>query len=158
MEVLELGGGFNPQHRPNLDIQKIVGLVDVLGDARKPLPFRNDCLDHVYLAHLIEHMWWRTGENLLREVWRILKEGGKMEVVCPDLEALCRQYQAEGLTDRVSGAFCGGHNNDWDIHYAVYDESTLRTVMTRAGFKIVEVTRVRANRFGIPEIRMVGQK
>lgn len=157
-EVIELGGGFSPIFHPNLDMQKVIGKVDIISDVRRGLPFITECCNHVYSAHLIEHLFYRDGEAFLKEIWRILKLGGKAEIICPDLEELVEQYKREGLTDRVWGAFCGGHNNCLDVHHAVYDERALRNAMENVGFKIIEVQKKRYNRYGIPELRMVGIK
>lgn len=158
MEVIELGGGFSPVFHPNLDIAKVVGKVDIISDVRIDLPFIDGCCNHVYSAHLIEHFFYREGEAFLKKIWCILKSGGKAEIICPDLEELVEQYKREGLTDRVGGAFCGGHNNRWDVHHSVYDEIALRNAMEKVGFKIIEVQKKQYNRYGIPELRMVGIK
>jgi len=158
MDVLEIGGGYSPVYHLNLDIEKVIGKVDIVSDVRTGLPFIDGCYDYVYSAHLIEHLFYREGEIFLREVWRILKTGGKAQIICPDLEELVQQYKREGLTDRVWGAFCGGHNNPCDVHHAIYDEFALRNTMEKVGFKIVAVETKCYNRYGIPEIRMVGVK
>lgn len=61
-------------------------------DIRKPLPFGDATVDAVYASHVLEHLDRADGERLLHECWRVLKPGGLLRLVVPDLENLCRFY------------------------------------------------------------------
>ena len=61
-------------------------------DIRKPLPFENGTCDAVYASHVLEHLDRDEGRRLLRECRRVLKPGGVVRIVVPDLEDFCRYY------------------------------------------------------------------
>lgn len=56
---------------------------DVVWDLNKfPWPWPDDSIDHIYAAHIFEHLedWWRA----LKECGRILKLGGTLDLRVPD--------------------------------------------------------------------------
>jgi predicted SAM-dependent methyltransferase len=61
-------------------------------DIKKGLPFENKEFDAVYSSHMLEHLSQSDGISFLREMYRVLKPGGVIRIVVPDLEAICRKY------------------------------------------------------------------
>jgi SAM-dependent methyltransferase len=64
-------------------------------DVREPLPFGDAEFDAVYASHVLEHLSPSKGRALVREIRRILRPGGIVRLVVPDLETLCRNYLSE---------------------------------------------------------------
>lgn len=64
----------------------------VIHDCRKKLPFKDGTVDYVYTSHLIEHFPRYDAIRILKECLRILKFGGYIRVVVPDLEHLAKKY------------------------------------------------------------------
>jgi SAM-dependent methyltransferase len=58
-------------------------------------PFADGGVDVVYLSHVLEHLDAPTRSNVLTEAARVLKIGGVLRIVVPDLYQLCRNYVAE---------------------------------------------------------------
>ncbi len=67
----------------------------------KGIPFDNDSVDAVYHSHLLEHLDWPVAELFLLECKRVLKPGGVLRIVVPDLEILCSKY-LEHIADSVN--------------------------------------------------------
>jgi predicted SAM-dependent methyltransferase len=61
-------------------------------DARAGLPVETNSFDVVYLSHVLEHFSEKDGARLVAECHRVLKAGGTLRVVVPDLEGICREY------------------------------------------------------------------
>jgi len=61
-------------------------------DIRKGLPFPDKSMDAVYFSHLLEHLSPTEATNLMSEVNRILKTGGIVRIVVPDLRRVCGEY------------------------------------------------------------------
>jgi len=55
---------------------------DVVADARA-LPFEDDTVDELYSSHLLEHFGYE--EPVLEEWRRVLRKGGKITIVVPDI-------------------------------------------------------------------------
>ena len=55
-------------------------------------PFPNDYFDAVYSSHVIEHFTRKQGLFLIKEARRVLRPGGVIRIVVPDLEESCKEY------------------------------------------------------------------
>lgn len=61
-------------------------------DLRRPLPFFDGQFQFVYHSHVLEHLQPGEAVRLLRECGRVLKPGGTLRVVVPDLEKKAKIY------------------------------------------------------------------
>lgn len=61
-------------------------------DLRLALPLPNVCCDAVYSSHAIEHFDRTGARRFLTECHRVLKTGGILRLVTPDLEGIARSY------------------------------------------------------------------
>jgi predicted SAM-dependent methyltransferase len=120
-------------------------------DVRRPFYFVDETFDYIFSEHMIEHMSYHDGLNMLTECHRILKKGGKVRISTPDLAFLVKLYCANKsslqreyiawsnstfLKDAPEDNEVFLINNfvrDWG-HTFIYDENTLKTAMTRTGF------------------------
>ena len=76
-------------------------------DVRKPLPFPDQSLDAIYSSHLLEHLYFEEAKRLLKECYRVLRPGGVLRIVVPDLRAIVLEYlgqQSIGVAPEVSNA------------------------------------------------------
>jgi predicted SAM-dependent methyltransferase len=55
-------------------------------------PFPDNYFDAVYSSHVIEHFDQDHGLFLVKESYRVLRPGGIIRIVVPDLESSCREY------------------------------------------------------------------
>ena len=63
------------------------------------LPLESEVADVVYSSHFFEHIPRLAVDRFLNECFRVMKSGGKIRLVMPDLDELCREY----LTRREVG-------------------------------------------------------
>jgi len=61
-------------------------------DISQGLPFEDEQFDAVYHSHVLEHLEPDAGRVLLGECLRVLKPGGVVRVVVPDLEQIANLY------------------------------------------------------------------
>ena len=69
-------------------VSEVVRKVNILGG----LPYEDASFDAAYSSHFIEHLSPCQVDAVLSEIHRILKTGGVLRVVVPDLENICREY------------------------------------------------------------------
>jgi predicted SAM-dependent methyltransferase len=64
-------------------------------DIRKSLPFPDGSAAAIYASHVLEHLYFEEGRQLIRESFRVLSGGGLLRIVVPDLNAIVREYLGE---------------------------------------------------------------
>ncbi|MCC7145357.1 MAG: methyltransferase domain-containing protein [Phycisphaeraceae bacterium] len=132
---LNLGCGhrFHPQWI-NMDLYPASPGV-IAHDLRKGIPLAEGECDAVYHSHVLEHLPPEEGRNLLRECWRVLKPGGIVRVVVPDLEGIARQYLAalDHAANDPSGA---NQRYDW-MMLELFDQ----TVREQSGGQVLRFLR-----------------
>jgi len=64
-------------------------------DVNKGLPFSAGVASAIYASHLLEHLSNKAARHFLRECCRVLKAGGIIRLVIPDIEFLARKYLAD---------------------------------------------------------------
>jgi len=147
---LQIGGGWRLLDGwLNSDIELAPGVFHM--DATKPFPLADSAFSYVFSEHMIEHIDYADAVSMLRECHRVLRPGGVIRIVTPNLRALIellasarsgirreyyeffsRHFLPEGQppTDAcVANAFVRA----WG-HRFIYDEPTLRGLIEGAGF------------------------
>jgi SAM-dependent methyltransferase len=92
-------------------------------DLRRGIPFQSESFDAVYHSHFLEHLDRVEAPRFLRECRRVLKKGGLLRVVVPDLEILVENYldsikalQSEHLIS------VSGRRKHQDAIWAIFDQ------------------------------------
>jgi predicted SAM-dependent methyltransferase len=75
----------------NIDFKSSHPLV-ISCDLTKGIPLDSNSVDVVYHSHLLEHFSKSYAPLFLKECFRVLKPGGIIRVVVPDLETIVRLY------------------------------------------------------------------
>lgn len=96
------------------------------GDAKK-LPFRGNSVDVLYSCHTLEHMYEEELLAFLNEAYRVLKKGGVLRIVVPDLLYAIEKYNA----DRDADAFCAS----LDMGYKKQPDSKTKLSLALFGFR-----------------------
>lgn len=58
----------------------------------KGLPFESESVDCVFTSCMLEHFTKEQAQSFVKECGRVLKKGGILRIVIPDLEDVCREY------------------------------------------------------------------
>jgi len=85
-------------------------------DVRHGMPFESGSLDVVYSSHVLEHLERLDALGLLVECRRVLRPGGIMRVVVPDLEALVRNYVESIPKD------AGANSDQFRLHHLAVEQ------------------------------------
>ena len=71
-------------------------------DVRKKLPFDDNSLDAIYASHFLEHLYLTEAQKLLCDCYRILRPGGVIRMVVPDLRVIVLEYMGGMTPSEVS--------------------------------------------------------
>jgi len=132
---LNLGCGerFHPEW-VNLDLRPASPGVQHW-DLRKDLPFPDASLDVVYHSHVLEHFSQPDGLRFLGRCRKVLRPGGLLRVVVPDLERIVELYR-QALSDALNGQPDAHFAYDWAM-IEMYDQ----TVREFSGGEMVRFVR-----------------
>jgi predicted SAM-dependent methyltransferase len=111
-----------------------------LVDIKKRLPLNDNSVDFIYCSHVLEHFEKWEAEKILKECKRVLKKGGVLRIVLPDLGKLVRYYESADKFCREIYGF--DKDKIWGIrkyfirgHQWMYDVDSFKELLGNASFK-----------------------
>ncbi len=117
---LGCGGSLHPAW-DNYDFTPVDSGVRPI-DLSQSLPFREVSYEVCYMSHVLEHLPRDRVPSLLSEILQILKPGGVLRVVVPDLETIARLYLAE-LEAAAAGDTDAADRHEW-MTLEMFDQMT----------------------------------
>jgi len=170
MRILEIGPGKS--RIPNADT------LDITNDCTyravwgvDKLPIANNSYDLIYTSHVLEHVPWFQTKAALEEAYRILKNGGCIEIWVPNFKYIIECYIHNQYGDDwikynnreypicwvASRIFSYGPNFNW--HKAIFDEDYLRFCLNNTGFtNIALLDKPRTDSHGPINLGITGTK
>ena len=124
-----------------LDVRRI--------DVRKRIPYPDASVACIYSSHTFEHFTYEESRAVSRECFRVLKPGGILRIVVPDLGIMVRDYLADTADPLASHRFVGRlllTANVRDLihagahHKQMFDARSLVHMLQEAGFPAPEVS------------------
>ena len=120
-------------------------------DLTKPFPWANSSVDIVYSSHTLEHLNKNDGMNFLNECYRILKPGGCLRIVIPDLKPIIDKYlnneiSAIDFIEKLDVLYYDGPNIFKKFfsffysypHKTMYDYESLSQIFINLGLKPIK--------------------
>lgn len=125
----------------NIDARELNG-VDIVAEAAD-LPLDTGSVDEILASHLLEHFTEVKVEQILTHWFKLLKSGGKIVAILPDIQSMMDQYQRGEITwDELRRIVFGDQDYVGDFHYNMYSvesfESLVRKVLEKAEVKLVQ--------------------
>lgn len=143
---LNLGCGNRPEPGyTNVDVRPGPG-VDVVADLLYiNRSFRKVSVDEIYMRHVLEHFTPEDARVVLHGCFDILRPGGVMHVIVPDLAFHCQQFlglvqsTAVDQMEHAMRSFYGWRLNErggntHDAHRWGYDYRSLKALLYEVGF------------------------
>nr|WP_295923791.1 methyltransferase domain-containing protein [uncultured Dyadobacter sp.] len=122
LRYLNVGCG-NKFHSDWVNIDMVSYHPDVIEhNVLSGLPFPEDYFDVVYHSQVLEHIPKNKANDFLAECFRVLKPGGIIRIVLPDLENIVREYQRHLESCLSDGDKLSEANYDW-ILLEMYDQA-----------------------------------
>jgi ubiquinone/menaquinone biosynthesis C-methylase UbiE len=171
---LNLDGSWNAWMSNHAFLRKVLRLAGVLKsasdvqwkvrplvhDLTKPLPLGDNTISVIYASHVLEHLYLIDAQKLLLECNRVLRPGGLIRLVVPDLRSMAANYMNSkngktAISQKISAADqlneklgfrsptpprgsvllqIYSHWKDFHHHKWMYDSDSLINYMQGAGF------------------------
>ena len=128
-------------------------------DVRKRIPFSDSSVSYIYSSHTFEHFTYEESLAVAKECFRVLKSGGILRIVVPDLAKIVRDYLADTANPKASHRFIGRLlliSGARDVlhpgahHKQMFDANSLVHLLREAGFASPAVSAFGSSR--IPDI------
>lgn len=132
-------------------------------DIRKVLPLEDKTIDYIYCSHVLEHFEKWEAKNILLESRRVLKTGGIIRIVLPDIEKIINNYSAtksdefcriwwgydkdikpKSFFDKLSRLFIRGHQ--W-----MYNKVAFKEILKECGFRDIRLLSI--GKGNVPDIK-----
>ncbi len=94
----------------------------------------DNSVEVIYNCHVLEHFKRRDVNRVLTEWLRVLKPGALLRTSVPDFAALCAIYQQSERLSDVMGPLFGRQDYLYNIHYNVFDFSSLSDQLLQSGY------------------------
>lgn len=121
--------------------------VDCVMELAEHLPFADRSANYVFMERVLENCDYEKIPFILREVHRILKPGGMVRIIVPDLRKYCEAYiRKDDLwfkrVDRQFTSRALSFNLKYvnPYYFFLYDYEILKTCLENAGFTCVAET------------------
>ena len=152
IERLEIGSGNSPTAGyVHLDIQTDLPKLNIVANVRKlPLP-DNFVSQEIRAIHIFEHFChpqfasgqqrqkYGTTIEVLKECYRVLKPGGKLKIVTPDLEKIATSIVKKRVGfNWLQQWLVGGHQDEYDHHHWLWTKRDAQTWFKQVGFTNVK--------------------
>ncbi len=97
---INVGAGSHPMEGwVNIDQDPSSGGIDLVADGRD-LPYDDGEVEAVYAGHCLEHLTLDEGLVMLKEFARVVRPGGTVGILVPDIREVFRRYLA-GTSDII---------------------------------------------------------
>lgn len=137
---LEFGGGEDPRCPEYLqvDVRPLEGIDYVCNAWEIYRLIKADSVDNIYSRHFFEHLTFIQGRETMLAWHKILKQGGCVEMVIPNMEFHINQWLNEDNMEWACQGFWGkqrdGMTETWDIHKSGYTPKLLKHLGFETGF------------------------
>lgn len=137
MKKLEIGAGtIRKNGFMHHDIRELEG-IDIVCDARKFPDTYKGYFDEVHASNIIEHFNRFEIEKVLTEWCSLVKVGGYITIIAPDVREISRQL-VEGYIDIpfFSYLIYGGQDYDFNKHFYGFDLEYISQLLIKRNFGI----------------------
>lgn len=141
-------------------------------DLRRPFPFADGSVDAIYAAHVWEHLALSTAKHATEECHRVLKPGGTLRLVVPNVRDAVEEYLNSNAPDAaltlnrklyyrpfeecrslIYSIYLGF--TDFHYHRFMYDPPQLVSLLTASGFvSVSEKALLQSNIDEIPDVEL----
>jgi predicted SAM-dependent methyltransferase len=111
------------------------GNVFIYRDLSYGIPVLDESVDFIYTSHFIEHLEKDTCNRLIKDIFRVLKPGGTIRIVVPDLAYTISLYSKGYKKEMLDNYFfinCNG--SEYSRHRYMYDYDMLEEILNKNGY------------------------
>lgn len=138
---IEFGCGDSPTKENFLtcDIRNLPGITFVCECWDIDKHVSENSVEEIFSRHFFEHLTFKQGSHLLDVWYKILKPGGKIGMIIPNMDYHAKQWLNGNDYNRAKKSIFGHQRGSmfdtWDIHKSGYNKDTLKELIEGKNFK-----------------------
>lgn len=126
-------------------------------DLAAGIPLKDSVADYIFSSHFFEHLYQKDAAYLLRDCYRVLKEGALLRISIPDLEYAIGLYVAGNKEKMLKNYFFVEHGDSvYSRHKYMYDFEMISGLLRQIGFH--EITRCKFQEGNLPDISVLDNR
>lgn len=100
---------------------------------------KDNSIELIYAAHILEHFGRNEYMNVLKEWFRVLEPNGVLRLSVPSFDAVVKYYnEKDDNLELLLGLLVGGQKvGEYDYHKMIFDKKLLTSILKKIGFKSV---------------------
>lgn len=111
----------------------------IFWDFRWGIPFRDNSIDIIFTSHFLEHLPQKNALNFLNKCYKILKNGGIIRIIVPDIDIILNNYSKGFRGNQIDAT------NELNLrffeegqHKHMYNYNSLSSILSSIGFKNIK--------------------
>lgn len=105
-------------------------------DLSSGVPLEDEVADFIYSSHFIEHLYKDEAKVLLKDCYRVLKNGGIFRIILPDLSHAIKMYLSGEKNQMLENYFFINREEGFFAqHKYMYDFEMCKEILLEIGFK-----------------------
>lgn len=146
MIKLNLGCGLDyKEGYINVDNRKTIK-ADIYADCGSDIGIEAWTVDHIVAYDILEHFPYRDRFNVFNYWISLLKTGGTIEIMVPNLSKIAHDYIDNLVSSqRTIELLFGGQTYQENFHYCCYDGSLIKELFHNADIQLVELITLNNN-------------
>jgi len=147
---IEFGCGETPRHPEfkSCDVRDVPGVDFVCPAWEIDKQVADNTVEEIFSRHFFEHLTFQQGDFVLSKWYKILKVGGRMEMILPNLDYHVKQWVNKTDLKFALAGFYGWQRGEfedtWDTHKSGYNFDTLYTLLR--SHKFDKITRLKTTK------------
>lgn len=139
MIKLDIGSGGKSPDDSFISVDKYVLTADIIADMWD-LPYKDGEVDVIFAAHCLEHISKFKVVITLKEWERVLKIGGKLQIIVPDLVWACKWWLEHPYNNWAMDTIYGNQLHEGQFHMTGFTPDIMRFYLEETpGLKLEKV-------------------
>lgn len=140
-----------------LNVDKYDSRADANWDISKKLPLHDNSVTQVVSFSVLEHFSQTKALEILKEWSRVIKKGGNLVLIVPDMVSACERYLRDPEDEWSLARIYGHQGAKGQFHKAGFTPKKLFSLFGRAGFIEIQIAYFNEPN-GVREIYVNGYK
>lgn len=107
-------------------------------DVTKEWPFADNSVEAIFSSHVVEHLHLNGARVCMKNAYRILRKGGVLRLVVPNLDRCVAEYKADIAYEWACEFFEADRASEKNMHHFMYNPGSMTRLLRDCGFSDIQ--------------------